>query len=120
MGSEIMTIKQSTIEAIQESKVILVSFVPYGDKTKISFTWHTAEHAYTVEAWASITHRKYMQLDGYDSLMAILKPSDFTGNRIKKADGATQYNENSKACKGAFEAVCNELATRTDKVHRDQ
>ena len=43
-----MTIKQSTIEAIQESKNILVNFEKYGNKTKISTTYYDAEYAYTV------------------------------------------------------------------------
>ena len=49
-----MPIKQSTIEAIADSEVIMVSFDKYGEKTKISLTWHTIDHAYTVEAWAKM------------------------------------------------------------------
>ena len=111
-----MTIKQSTIEAITDSKVIMVSFDKYGEKTKISLTWHTADHAYTVEAWAKISHSKYMQIAGYDTLMTVLKPVAFSGSRIAKEDGITAFNEYQKACKAAFSAVCDELAKRTDSV----
>jgi len=92
-----MTIRQSTIEAIADSKVIMVSFDKYGEKTKISLTWHTIDHAYTVEAWAKISHSKYMQLAGYDTLMATLKPVAFSGSRIAKEDGITSFNEYQKA-----------------------
>ena len=111
-----MPIKQSTIEAIADSKVIMVGFDKYGEKTKISFTWYTSDHAYTVEAWAKISHSKYMQLGGYDTLMATLKPTTFSGSRVAKVDGSTSYNADEAACKAAFSAVCDELARRTDTV----
>ena len=119
-----MTIKQETLDKIQESKVINVSFVKVGThtgaQTKISFTFYTLQHAYTVEAWANITTRRYCRLSGYDGLMATLKPDNYSFTRIDKETGEDTNHSDVAVCKAVFSAVCDELAKRTDKVHTDQ
>jgi len=119
-----MTIKQETLDKIQESKVINVSFVKVGThtgaQTKISFTFYTLQHAYTVEAWANITTRRYHRLAGFDTLTAIVKPENYSFTRIDKATGQDTYHHDPIVCKAVFSAVCDELAKRTDKVHTDQ
>lgn len=118
------SIKQETIDAIESSPQFLVSFDKYGNhtnaKTKISITYYTAQHAYTVEAWAIITRQKFMQLSGYDTLVPILKPSDYTATRTDKATGEDVKNDNATACAAVFSILCNAMAQSTDKVHFDQ
>jgi hypothetical protein len=120
----VVSIKQETLDKIQESKVINVSFVKIGThtgaQTKISFTFYTLQHAYTVEAWANITTRRYHRLAGYDGLMTILKPENYSFTRIDKETGQDTNHSDVAVCKAVFSAVCNELAKRTDKVHTDQ
>ena len=118
------SIKQETIDAIESSPQFLVSFDKYGThtnaKTKISITYYTLQCAYTVEAWAIITRQKFMQISGYDTLVAILKPSDYTATRTDKATGEDVKNDNAAACAAVFSILCNALAQSTDKVHLDQ
>jgi hypothetical protein len=113
-----------TLDKIQESKVINVSFVKIGThtgaQTKISFTFYTLQHAYTVEAWANITTRRYHRLAGFDTLTAIVKPENYSFTRIDKATGGDTNHSDPMVCKAVFSAVCDELAKRTDKVHTDQ
>lgn len=78
-----MTIKQSTIDTIQESKNINVSFDKYGSKTKISTTYYDAEHAYTVVCYATISFNKNLRLSSYTDLVDILKPSEFSATRTE-------------------------------------
>jgi hypothetical protein len=119
-----MAIKPETLDKIQESKVINVSFVKIGThtgaQTKISFTFYTLQHAYTVEAWANITTRRYHRLAGFDTLTAILKPDNYSFTRIDKATGQDTNHSDATVCKAVFSAVCDELAKRTDKVHTEQ
>jgi hypothetical protein len=119
-----MAIKPETLDKIQESKVINVSFVKIGThtnaQTKITFTFYTLQHAYTVEAWANITTRRYHRLSGFDTLTAILKPDNYSFTRIDKATGEDTNHSDVAVCKAVFSAVCDELAKRTDKVHTDQ
>lgn len=114
-------IKKETIDAIESSPQFLVSFDRYGHhtnaKTKITITYYTPEHAYTVEAWAIITRQKFMQLGGYDTLMAVLKPRDFSATRTNKQTGEDTTNDNTTACAAVFSALCDALAQSTDKVH---
>jgi len=120
----VVSIKQETLDKIQESKVINVSFIKIGThtnaQTKISFTFYTLQHAYTVEAWANITTRRYHRLAGFDTLTAIVKPENYSFTRIDKATGEDTHHSDVAVCKEVFSAVCNELAKRTDKVHTDQ
>ena len=118
------SIKKETIDAIENSPQFLVSFDKYGThsnaKTKISITYYTAEHAYTVEAWVNITRQKYMQLSGYDTLMPILKPSDYTATRTDKVTGEDVKNDNQATCAAVFSILCDALAKVTDRVHLDR
>lgn len=119
-----MTIKQSTIDDIQNSLQFLVSFERYGShataQTKISITYYTKEHAFTVEAWATITPVKYRQLTGYDTLMTTLKPHNYTATRINKATGEDTTNGNQISCKAVFELLCDTISHLTGKVYLDQ
>lgn len=118
------SIKQETIDAIKSSPQFLVSFDKYGHhnnaKTKITITYYTPEHAYTVEAWAIITRQKFMQLGGYDTLMAVLKPKDFSATRTNKQTGEDTTNDNDAACAAVFNILCDALSKSTYKVHLDQ
>ena len=120
----IMNIKKETIETIENSSQYLVSFDKYGThtnaKTKISITYYTLSHAYTVEAWAIITRQKFMQLSGYDTLVSILNPSNYTATRIDKQTGEDVTNDNHAACAAVFSILCNTLAQVTDRVHLEQ
>ena len=117
-------IKQSTIDMIESSPQFLVSFDKYGShhnaQTKISITYYTHQHAYTVETWAIISHTKYMQLDGYSTLINILKPSNYSAKRTDKVTGEDVNNDNAVACKEVFAVLCDALGKSTDKVHLDQ
>lgn len=113
-------IKQSTLNNIKDSLVIMVVFDKYGShtgaKTKISFTYHTIEHAYTVTAWASITFNRQVKLRGYDTLINTLKPSDYSLVRSDKVTGEDTTHSSEDVAKVVFNAVCEELANRTDAV----
>lgn len=120
-----MTIlKQSTIDAIKNSSQFLVSFEKYGThhnaKTKISITYYSFSHAYTVQAWAIITPIKYRQLTGYGSLIDTLKPSNYSATRTDKATGEDVANDNQASCQAVFELLCNALEQSTDKVYLEQ
>lgn len=114
------TIKQETRDNIEQSSVIMSSVVKYGNRSKISFTWHTNEYAFTVEAWANITFNKHIRLTTWDKLYTLLKPSDFIAYLESKVTGESKRNEDQAKCKVVFRAVCNELAKRSDSVHLDQ
>ena len=118
------TIKQSTVDMVESSPQFLVSFDKYGShhnaKTKISITYYSSSHAYTVEAWATITPIKYRQLAGYGSLIDTLKPSNYSAIRTDKVTGEDVANDNQASCKAVFELLCNALEQSTDKVHLDQ
>ena len=118
------TLKQSTIDTIESSSQFLVSFDKYGShhnaKTKISITYYSFYHAYTVETWAIITPIKYRQLTGYGSLIDTLKPSNYSAIRTDKATGEDVANDNQSSCKAVFELLCIALEQSTDKVHLDQ
>ena len=117
-------IKQSTIDAIQASSQFLVSFDKYGThtnaKTKISITYYSSGYAYTVQAWANITRQRYMQLNGYGSLVDVLKPENYSAIRTNKQTGEDVTNDNQAACAAVFSALCDALAKVTDRVHLDQ
>ena len=120
-----MTIlKQLTIDTIESSSQFLVSFDKYGShhkaKTKISITYYSFSHAYTVQAWAIITPIKYHQLAGYGSLIDTLKPSNYSAIRTDKATGEDVSNDNQASCEAVFEILCNALEQSTGKVHIDQ
>ena len=118
------TLNPATIENIVNSLLIMASFQKYGThakaQTKISLTFHTTAHAYTVEAWATISHRKFMTLSGWTSLVATLKPINYTYTRTNKATGEDVSHTDEDYAAQAFEALCEELARRTsDNVHLD-
>lgn len=117
------TVKQITIDTIESSSQFLVSFDKYGShhnaQTKISITYYSFSHAYTVQAWAIITPVKYRQLAGYGSLIDTLKPSNYSATRTDKATGEDVSNDNQASCKAVFELLCNALEQSTDKVHLD-
>lgn len=118
-----MTIKQSTIEAIQESKNILVNFEKYGThvgaKTKISTTYYDAEYAYTVHCYATISANKSFRLMSYDTLVDLLKPTEYSAQRTNKVTGEDRTMVDEKKVKEVFKVICVELATRTDRVYQD-
>lgn len=114
-----MTIKQSTIEAIQESKNILVNFDKYGSKTKISVTYYDADYAYTTVCYATISFNKNLRLSSYAELMDILKPSEFSATRTNKLTGEDCLHNDEHKVKLVFKALCTELATRTENVYLD-
>lgn len=119
-----MNIKKETVETIENSPQYLVSFDKYGThanaKTKISITYYSSEYAYTVQAWANITRQKYMRLAGYDSLIDILKPTDYSATRTNKQTGEDVTNDNHAACAAVFALLCDALSQSTDRVHIDQ
>lgn len=119
-----MNIKKETLETIENSPQYLVSFDKYGThtdaKTKITITYYSSEYAYTVQAWANITRQKYMNLAGYDSLIDVLKPTDYSATRTNKQTGEDVTNDNHAACAAVFSALCNALAKVTDKVYLEQ
>lgn len=116
-------IKQSTIEAIQESKNILVNFEKYGShhgaKTKISTTYYDAEYAYTVHCYATISANKSFRLMSYDTLVDLLKPTEYSAQRTNKVTGEDRTMVDEKKVKEVFKLVCQELSTRTDRVYQD-
>lgn len=114
------TIKQETIDNIEQSRIIMSSIVRYGNRSKISFTWHTNDYAFTVEAWATITLNKHNRLTTWDKLYDLLKPSDFIAYMESKATGESKQNEDQTKCKAVFKLVCDELAKRSDAVNVDQ
>lgn len=114
-----MTIKQSTIEAIQESKNILVNFEKYGPKTKISITYYDDVNAYTVNCYAAISFNKNFRMTSYDTLVDLLKPNEYNAIRTNKLTGEDHSNNNEEKIKEVFKALCEELSTRTDRVHLD-
>lgn len=114
------TIKQETIENIEQSRVIMSSFEKYGNRTKISLTWHTEEHAFTVQAWAVVTFNKHIRLTTWDKLYDLLKPSDFIAYMESKSTGESKQNEDQPKCKTVFKLVCNELAKRSGRVIVEQ
>lgn len=119
-----MNIKKETLETIENSPQYLVSFDKYGThtnaKTRISITYYSSEYAYTVQAWANITRQKYMRLAGYESLVDVLKPTDYSATRTNKQTGEDVTNDNQTACAAVFSALCDALAKVTDKVYLDQ
>lgn len=114
-----MTIKQSTIEAIQESKNINVTFDKYGSKTKISVTYYDTEHAYTTVCYATISFNKNLRLSSYADLVDILKPTEFSCTRTNKLTGDDTIHSDEQKVKLVFKALCTELATRTENVYLD-
>lgn len=114
-----MTIKQSTIEAIQESKNILVNFEKYGNKTKISTTYYDAGYAYTVHCYTTISANKSFRLMSYDTLVDLLKPTEFSAQRTNKATGEERSMVDDKKVREVFKLICIELASRTDRVYQD-
>lgn len=114
------TVKQETLDNIQNSRVIMSSVVKYGNRSKISFTWHTNEYTFTVEAWAVLTFNKQVRLTTWGALPSLVKPYDFIGYMEDKASGESKQNEDQAKCKLVFKAVCEELAKRSDSVHLDQ
>ena len=114
------TIKQETLNNIEQSRVIMSSIVKYGNRSKISFTWHTEEYAFTVEAWAVVTFNKHIRLTTWDRLCDLLKPSDFIAYMESKATGESKQNEHQAKCKVVFKAVCDELAKRSESVIVEQ
>lgn len=114
------TVKQETLDNIEQSRVIMSSIVKYGNRSKISFTWHTEEYAFTVQAWATITFNKHIRLTAWDKLYDLLKPSDFIAYMESKATGESKQNEDQAKCKAVFKLVCNELAKRSDSVIVEQ
>ena len=118
------SIKKETIDDIESSPQFLVSFDKYGThtnaKTKISITYYTLQHAYTVEAWAIITRQKFMQLNGYASLIDVLKPTDYSATRTNKQTGEDVTNDNQAACAAVLGILCDALAQCTDRVHLEQ
>lgn len=113
------TIKQSTIEAIQESKNILVNFEKYGNKTKISTTYYDADYAYTVHCYATISANKSFRLMSYNTLVDLLKPTEYSAQRTNKATGEDHSMVDEKKVKEVFKVICEELAKRTDRVYQD-
>ena len=114
------TIKQETLDNIAQSRIIMSSIVKYGNRSKISFTWHTNDYAFTVEAWATITFNKHIRLTTWDKLCDLLKPSDFIAYMESKVTGESKQNEDQAKCKTVFKAVCDELAKRSDSVIVEQ
>jgi len=114
------TIKQETLDNIQNSRVIMSSVVKYGNRSKISLTWYTNDYAFTVEAWATLTFKKHIRLTTWDKLCGLLNPSDFIAYMESKATGESKRNEDQAKCKVVFRAVCDELAKRSESVHLDQ
>ena len=114
------TIKQETLDNIEQSRIIMSSIVKYGNRSKISFTWHTNDYAFTVEAWATITFNKHIRLTTWDKLCDLLKPSDFIAYMESKVTGESKQNEDQAKCKTVFKAVCDELAKRSDSVIVEQ
>ncbi|QDP50237.1 MAG: hypothetical protein Tp178MES00d2C33159851_27 [Prokaryotic dsDNA virus sp.] len=114
------TIKQETIDNIEQSRIIMSSFEKYGNRTKISLTWHTEEYAFTVQARATITFNKHIRLTTWDKLCDLLKPSDFLTYMESKVNGESKQNEDQAKCKAVFKLVCNELAKRGDSVIVEQ
>lgn len=114
-----MTIKQSTIEAIQESKNINVSFDKYGSKTKISATYYDAEYAYTTVCYATISFNKNLRLSSYSDLVDILKPTEYSCTRTNKLTGEDTIHNDAEKVKLVFKALCTELAARTENVYLD-
>jgi len=114
------TIKQETLDNIEQSRVIMSSIVKYGNRSKISFTWHTDEYAFTVEAWAVVTFNKHIRLTTWDNLCDLLKPSDFIAYMESKTTGESKQNQDQAKCKTVFKAVCDELAKRSDSVIVEQ
>ena len=114
------TVKQETIDNIESSKVIMSSFEKYGNRTKISLTWHTEEYAFTIESWAVVTFNKHIRLTTWDKLYDLLKPSDLIAYMESKSTGESKQNEDQPKCKAVFKLVCNELAKRSDSVIVEQ
>lgn len=112
-------IKQETIDNIAQSKVIMSSFEKYGNRTKISLTWHTAEYAFTIQAWAVVTFNKHVRLTTWDKLYDLLRPSEFVAYMESKATGESKQNEDQGKCRAVFKLVCDELAKRSDSVNID-
>ena len=117
--TQMTTIKQSTVEAIQESKNILVNFEKYGNKTKISTTYYDAEYAYTVHCYATISANKSFRLMSYDTLIDLIKPTEYSAQRTNKATGEDRTMVDEKKVKEVFKVICEELAKRTDRVYQD-
>jgi len=114
------TIKQETLDNIEQSRIIMSSIVKYGNRSKISLTWHTNKYAFTVEAWATLTFNKHIRLTTWDKLYDLLKPSDFIAYMESKTTGESKQNEDQAKCKTVFKAVCDELAKRSDSVIVEQ
>lgn len=109
------------MQAIKDSVTIVSSFEQYGKQTKISLTWHTECHAYTVQAWATITHARKKALHSWDQLPAVLALQEFTGERICKESGNTESTRQDQAkIAEIFQAACAEIANRSDYVTIEQ
>ena len=113
--------KGCIMQAIKESVIIASSFEQYGKSTKISLTWHTECHAYTVQAWATITHARKKALHSWDQLPAVLTLHEFTGERICKENGNAESTRQDQAkLAQIFQMVCNEIDNRSDYVSIEQ
>lgn len=112
-------IKQSTIEAIQESKNINVSFDKYGTKHKISITYYDDINAYTVVCYAPISFNKNLRLSSYADIPELLKPNEYSAVRSNKLTGDEHQHSDQLKVKEVFKALCVELSTRTEAVYLD-
>lgn len=115
-----MSIKPETVQAIKESKLIMSSFEKYGSKSKISLTWHTDSHSFTIQGWVKISFNKHIRLSTWDQLYSLLKPNNFSAVMEDKATQESKFNEDQDKCREVFKTVCDELARRTDSVIVDQ
>ena len=115
-----MTIKPATIEAIQASKNILVDFNRLSDsRVSVSVTYYDDAFAYTVKAYTSITHAKYIRIRTYNDFANLCTFKDFTAEKVDKGTGRSLYNNDQSKIKAAIMALCEELSNRTDSLHID-
>lgn len=109
--------EEYNMQAIKDSATIVSSFEQYSKRTKISLTWYTECHAYTVEAWATITHARKKALHSWDQLPAVLSLQELAGERICKETGDTENTRQDQAkLARVFQAACDEIANRSDYI----
>jgi len=115
-----VTIKPATIEAIQASKNILVDFNRLSDsRVSVSVTYYDDAFAYTVKAYTSITHAKYIRIRTYNDFADLCTFKDFTAEKVDKETGHGLYSDNQTQIKAVLMALCEELSCRTDSFHID-
>jgi len=115
-----VTIKPATIEAIQASKNILVDFNRLSDsRVSVSVTYYDDAFAYTVKAYTSITHAKYIHIHTYYDFANLCTFKDFAAEKVDKATGHSLYNNDQSKIKAVLMALCEELSCRTDSFHVD-